>query len=181
MPAPVRVARLPVVGVMGSGVDAHAALALPLGRALASLGVHLLTGGGGGVMAAVARGFTGVAGRTGLSLGILRGGEDPRTPPPGYPNPWVELVVQTHLPESGARGHDRMSRNHLNVLSSDVVVALPGGAGTASEVELALRYGRGVVAYRNGAQGREGLPDALPVRHELDAVLAFVCDALSVR
>ena len=30
-----------------------------------------------------------------------------------------------------------MSRNHVNVLSSDVVVALPGGPGTLSELRLA--------------------------------------------
>ena len=35
-----------------------------------------------------------------------------------------------------------MSRNHLNVLSADVIVALPGGAGTRPEIELALEYRR---------------------------------------
>ena len=38
---------------MGSGTTPHADLAIPLGRALARMGVHLLTGGGGGVMEAV--------------------------------------------------------------------------------------------------------------------------------
>src|SRR5690606_16565050 len=43
--------RLPIVGVMGSGSSASA-LAEPLGAALAELPIHLLTGGGAGVMAA---------------------------------------------------------------------------------------------------------------------------------
>ena len=160
--------RLPVVGVMGSGVRAHAELAAPLGRGLAEMGVHLLTGGGGGVMAAVSRAFAEVEDRAGVVLGVLpadgfqrtsgRGGRagdaesgdaesEPAQwePPPGYPNPWVEVAVRTHLDARGAAGDAASSRNHVNVLSSDVVVALPGGQGTASEVALALRYGRPLV------------------------------------
>ena len=49
--------RLPIVGVMGSGSHPHADLAEPLGRWLAAQGVHLLTGGGAGVMEAVSRAF----------------------------------------------------------------------------------------------------------------------------
>ena len=160
--------RLPVVGVMGSGVRAHAKLAAPLGRGLAEMGVHLLTGGGGGVMAAVSRAFAEVEDRAGLALGVLPADGFQRTkgragraggaesgdaesepaqwePPPGYPNPWVEVAVRTHLDARGAAGDSASSRNHVNVLSSDVVVALPGGQGTASEVALALRYGRPLV------------------------------------
>ena len=40
----------------------------------------------------------------------------------------------------------RDARNYVNVLSSDVVVALRGGAGTLSEIALALKAGRTVVA-----------------------------------
>jgi len=38
------------------------------------------------------------------------------------------------------------ARNAINVLSSDVVVACAGGAGTLSEVALALKSGKMVVA-----------------------------------
>ena len=48
---------------------------------------------------------------------------------------------RSHLP-SGA--YDR-SRNHINVLSADVVVALRGGIGTKHEVKLARDYGKPVV------------------------------------
>jgi predicted Rossmann-fold nucleotide-binding protein len=37
------------------------------------------------------------------------------------------------------------ARNMINVLSSHVVVACPGGAGTLSEIALALKHGRPVI------------------------------------
>ena len=55
----------PLVGVMGSGNDACVDLADPLGRWLAQQGFDLLTGGGGGIMAAVCRGFASVPNRRG--------------------------------------------------------------------------------------------------------------------
>ena len=133
--------RLPVVGVMGSGTDAHAELAVPLGLFLARAGVHLLTGGGAGTMACVSRAFASVAPRAGLVVGVLPG----HPPPRGYPNPSVEIAIATHLPGRGRGGDGPDSRNHVNVLSSDLVVALPGGPGTASEIKLARTYGRRVV------------------------------------
>ena len=129
--------RLPIVGVMGSGRERHEALAIPLGRWLAERGAHLLTGGGGGVMEAVSEAFVAVSPRPGLCIGVLPG----PAPPEGYPNASVELPIRTHLPLSGARGTDPMSRNHLNALTPACLVALPGGPGTESELALAARYG----------------------------------------
>jgi uncharacterized protein (TIGR00725 family) len=166
-------ARLPVVGVMGSGSADGGRPAVELGRSLASLPVHLLTGGGGGVMTSVSRAFAEVPARRGLVLGVLPG--DPGrggAAPDGYPNQWVEVMVRTHLPARGEQGDDALSRNHINVLSSDVVIALAGGAGTRSEVELAARYGTPVAWF---------LPDAaddpagdVPVLHALPEVMRFV-------
>jgi hypothetical protein len=68
-------------------------------------------------------------------------------PKAGYPNPFVELPIYTHLPKSGEEGTSALSRNHINVLSSAALIALPGSAGTVSEVELALRYGKPVIVY----------------------------------
>ncbi|HHM02045.1 MAG TPA: molybdenum cofactor carrier protein, partial [Caldithrix abyssi] len=122
--------RLPIIGVMGSGKDCREELARPLGRWLAQKGFHLLTGGGGGVMEAVARAFTEVEPREGLSIGIIpgQGGKEKGHPPAGYPNPYIELPVYTHLPDSGRKGTHPLSRNHINILSSDLLVFLPGGA-----------------------------------------------------
>ena len=95
-------------------------------------------------------------------------------PRPGYPNPWVEIPISTHLPLSGRRGLDPLSRNHINVLSSTVLVALPGGAGTASEVALALRYHRPVIAYLDDPSQIDGLPAEAVVESDFAAVQAFV-------
>ncbi|CAM2010648.1 SLOG cluster 4 domain-containing protein [Acanthopleuribacter pedis] len=140
-------ARLPIIGVMGSGSEDGLPLAADLGRFLAQQPVHLLTGGGGGTMAAVSRAFYETPGRRGLVVGVLPCAtrETPTIPKPGYPNPWVELPIRTHLPYSGERGEDPLSRNPINVLSADLVVALPGGAGTASEIRLAHAYGRPII------------------------------------
>jgi len=167
-------ARIPVVGVMGSGSEPHEYLAVPLGRWLAARGVHPLTGGGGGVMRTVSAAFRAVPGRRGLVLGVLPGDPATGAAPPGYPNPAVELVLRTHLPLSGREGTDARSRNHVNVLSADVVVALPGGYGTASEVALARRYGRPVTAFVDARAGIPGLAPDVPTAATLDVVTAFV-------
>lgn len=161
---------------MGSGSLPWRERAAPLGECLARMGVHLLTGGGGGVMAAVSEAFAAVRPRAGLVLGVLPclDGDPGCAPPPGYPNPWVELVVATHLPHSGERGTEPTSRNHVNVLSSDVLVALPGGAGTASETRLAVRYGRPIVAWLERPDELPGRAPEVGVVASLAEVEAFV-------
>lgn len=174
--------RLPVVAVIGSGTAAFADRAVPLGRWLATEGVHLLTGGGGGVMAAVSEAFAGVPGRRGLVVGVLPAQSAAAAePPPGYPNPWVEIAILTHLPFTGERGTDPLSRNHINVLSADVVVALPGGAGTRSEVLLARRYRRPLVAWIVDRSELPDLPDDVLVVVTFERVQAFVRAQLASR
>ncbi len=166
--------RLPIVGVMGSGSDPHLERAAPLGRWLADEGVHLLTGAGGGVMTAVSESFHRVPIRKGSTIGIIPYDRPNKGPKHGYPNPWVEIPIYTHLGLSGDRGTDSMSRNHINVLTSDVIVALPGGEGTASEVELALRYGRPIVAFVESEHEIPGLASAVPIARNIETVRASV-------
>lgn len=181
--------RRPVIGVMGSGRDAHAELARPLGAWLARAGFHLLTGGGPGAMAEAARGFFEVRPREGLVLGVIPGEADfdgapgdhlnlTYAPRPGYPNPWVEVPIFTHLPDSGLDGTRPTSRNHINVLSSDAVIALPGGPGTRSEVVLALAYRKPVLAYLGPEGAIADLPPGVPTAAGLDEVERFVRDVL---
>jgi uncharacterized protein (TIGR00725 family) len=173
--------RLPIVGVMGSGTSLeHADRAEEIGRWLASESVHLLTGGGAGLMEVVSRAFHGVARRRGLVIGVLPSSrDDPGEAKKGYPNAWVELPIHTHLPLSGKKGTDPMSRNHINVLSCDVIIVLPGGRGTASEVELAVRYRRPVAAYLRARSDIPALPAGVPVLGGLAELQVFVRDALS--
>ena len=127
-------------------------------------------------MTSVSRAFAEVEGREGLVLGVLPqvdedGGSEAGT---GYPNRWVEIPIRTHLGQAGA---DPSSRNHINVLTSDVVVALPGSAGTASEVALAIEYGRPLVLFGELDRTRD-LPREVATASSVDEVIAFVVRAL---
>ena len=177
----------PVVGVMGASREPHAARSRRVGTWIARAGYHLLTGGGPGVMAAVTEAFVAAPDRRGLAIGVLpasgrRGVEGPAVrPPPGYPNPWVELAIATHLDSLGECSGDERSRNHVNVLSSDVLIFLPGSVGTASEARLAVHYGRPSIAYLDARADVPGLPKAIPVEPEFDRVEAFVRNACERR
>ena len=164
--------RLPIVGVMGAGAHAHEGLAVPLGRRLARLGVHLLTGGGTGVMTSVSRAFAEVEDRAGVVIGVLPLAVQDGGPAAGgeYPNQWVEVPIRTHL---GKLGADTSSRNHVNILTSDVVVALPGSVGTASEVELSLEYRRPIILFGDLARA-DALPPQVATAATVDEVIAFV-------
>ncbi len=168
--------RLPIVGVMGSGTENHRDRATALGLWLATLDVHLLTGGGGGVMESVCAAFASVEGRKGKIIGILPGGVhgSEYQSMEGYPNRWVEIPIRTHLPLSGIQGTDMASRNHINVLTPDVIVALPGGDGTASEVKLALLYDKPLVAFLSSREDIPGLPQAVYDEPVFDRVKRFV-------
>jgi uncharacterized protein (TIGR00725 family) len=153
--------RRKIVGVFGGGAPCDPALATAVGRLVARMGFHLLTGAGGGVMAQASEAFHRTRPRDGLVIGIVRAGVpyDPsREYAPTSVNEWVEIPIYTHLPLSGEEGKQVESRNPINVLTSDAAVVLPGSAGTASEVELALGYGVPVIFYLGG--GRVGGHDA---------------------
>ena len=156
----IRPGRRPVVGVMGSHADPHAERARRVGEWVARQGYHLLTGAGGGVMAAVTEAFAAVPDRPGLALGVVPSLPGrPGTPLPGYPNPWVEIPIRVHLDRGGRAGDEPTSRNHVNVLTSTVVILLPGGTGTASggPPRVALRAAvRGVPARGRRGPGTSG-------------------------
>ena len=119
-----------VIGVMGGAVADPAVLAnaQELGRLVALEGWVLLTGGrDAGVMAAASKGASDAGG---LVIGVLPGDSTEGTAP------HVHVAIPTGMGDA---------RNAINVLASHVVIALPGGAGTISEVALALKTGRPVV------------------------------------
>ncbi|MGQ3227101.1 MAG: DNA-binding protein, partial [Hydrogenophaga sp.] len=69
------------------------------------------------------------------------------------------------------------TRNHVNVLSSDVVVALPGAHGTRDEVRLCLAFHKPVIAFGPRAQFAD-MPGELLVVQRLERVVAFIEDRL---
>lgn len=129
-----------VVGVLGPGGSTSEEVisqALQLGRLIAREGWIVLSGGrNSGVMDAVSRGAKEAHG---LTVGILPDADA------GAASEAVDIAIVTGM-GSG--------RNIINVLSSDVVVACGMGAGTASEIALALKAGRRVVILGDHREAR---------------------------
>ena len=86
------------------------------------------------------------------------------------------MCIRDSLNKRGSEGARLGSRNHVNVLSSDVVIVLPGAEGTASEAQLALHYGRPCVAYLDDRSQVSDLPLAVPVESDFERVKQFVLD-----
>ena len=132
-------------------------------------------------MRAVSRGFSAASDRDGLVIGVLPSDPtDVGKPKRGYPNDFVELAIRTHLPLSGRDGTDLRSRNHINVLSADAVVILPGGPGTRSEAELVVAYGRPAIGFTN-LDATMDWPQGLIVSTDLEEVVAFVTSVAPTR
>lgn len=142
--------KLPIIAVFGQGSAIGAErteLARATGAMVAKLGAHLLTGGGYGVMAAAAEGFVAVDGRSGFSIGVVPRDPDGPFDRPNrreadrpYPNPFVEIAVMTPLSPRVQDWRTMPGRNHINVLTADAVVSLPGSAGTRNELDMAAEY-----------------------------------------
>jgi hypothetical protein len=119
-----------IIGVMGGGrAEAdQEQTAFRLGQLIAAQGWVLLNGGRrAGIMDASARG---ALEQGGLTVGILPD-EDTRSM-----SPYIQIPILTGMGSA---------RNYINALTSHVLVACPGGAGTLSEIALALKHGRPVV------------------------------------
>jgi len=113
-----------IVGVMGGGSvsDQVRSDAYSLGALIAKQGWILLNGGrDAGVMAASALGAHEAGG---VTIGILPDSTSQSA------NAYIHIPIVTGMGNA---------RNCINVLSSDVVVACPGGMGTLSEIVLALK------------------------------------------
>ena len=164
------------VGVMGSGSDDYNELASEVGKLLAELEVNLLTGGGRGIMMSVSKAYTESPRKCGICIGIIpcSSTRERSTPKDGYPNKFVELPIYTHLPYSGKRGKDDLSRNHINVLSCSAIIALPGGEGTATEVALAVDYKKPVIAYAHDMTLLKSFPEVVNRAKTLEAVKEFL-------
>jgi uncharacterized protein (TIGR00725 family) len=123
--------RKPIIGVMGGSVcdDEVRDWAHRVGQLIAERGAIVLCGGRAGVMEAVCQGAIDHGGTT---IGIMPGGSFEETPP----NDYVTIPIYTGMSDG---------RNAINAKSSDVVIAIDGGAGTLSEIGLALKNGKSVV------------------------------------
>ena len=132
--------RLSVIGA-GTCDAATFETARRVGALLAGRGIEVVCGGLGGVMTAACQGAREAGGR---SIGILPGDD------PAAANPFVDVPVVTGL---------GIARNVLVVKNGEAAIAVAGGAGTLSEIGVALKLGRPVVAIGNHA-GLDGVRPA---------------------
>lgn len=116
-----------VIGPSAASADELVA-AERVGAVLAERGAIVVCGGYGGVMEAVCKGAALAGGQT---IGLLSGTER------AAGNPYLSVALPTGLGEL---------RNGLIVRAADAVIAVGGSWGTLSEISLAVRTGRPVVA-----------------------------------
>ncbi|MDD5254922.1 MAG: TIGR00725 family protein [Candidatus Omnitrophica bacterium] len=106
-------------------------LAHNLGKKLPKVAEILVCGGLSGVMKHVCSGFKASGGTV---IGII----------PGYDkdeaNAFVDIVIPTGM---------GLARNVLVVKSADAVIALPGGAGTLSEIAYCLQFSIPVISLKS--------------------------------
>jgi uncharacterized protein (TIGR00725 family) len=142
------------VSVIGSGRE-HEARAEEVGRLLAEHGCSVVTGGGGEVMAAAARGAKEAGGTT---IGILPGERHDDA------NEWIDHALVTGL------GH---GRNLAVAASGEAVIAVGGSWGTLAEIAYARLLGRPVVILEPGWElAGEGIERAATPREAVERALA---------
>ena len=142
--------RKTVIGVIGAGHASAAgyAAAVEVGREIARRGLVLVCGGLGGVMEGASRGCAEAGGTV---LGLLPGADATTA------NPYVTLAVPTNF------GH---ARNIVIAHTAQVLIAIEGEYGTLSELAIALKLGKPVLAL----SGWREIPGVTPVDSPLEAV-----------
>jgi uncharacterized protein (TIGR00725 family) len=126
----------PIIGVVGRGISQPElqSVAEEVGREIARKGAVLVCGGLGGAMSDAARGAKEIGG---ITLGILPG---PKT---SEANEFIDFPIATNMGDA---------RNSIIVHTADVLIAIGGSYGTLSEIALALKIGKGVVALQPNYQ-----------------------------
>ncbi|MFQ5800555.1 MAG: TIGR00725 family protein [Candidatus Hydrothermarchaeales archaeon] len=125
------------IGVIGAGKaeEEEYHIAEQVGEEIAKAGHVLVCGGLGGVMEAAAKG---ARSQGGLTVGILPGEIKEEA------NEYIDVRVVT------AMSH---ARNAIITRTADVLITVGGGAGTLSEVALALKIGKPVVMVKDVLPG----------------------------
>src|SRR6476469_9575180 len=130
-----------IIGVMGPGANASETdlqNAYQLGQLIAQEGWVLLTGGrNAGVMDAANKGAKAA---NGLTVGILPNNDTNNI------SEAVDIAIVTDMGNA---------RNNINVLSSNVVIACGMGAGTASEIALALKGNKKVILLNENLESQQ--------------------------
>lgn len=125
------------MGAGDSATENDKKLAYEMGKLIAEKGWVLLSGGRNkGVMDEVNKG---AKENNGLTIGIIPGNDNSNT------SQFVDIPVITGMGSA---------RNAINALSSDVVIAIGMGAGTASEIALALKTKKQVIILNDDEESK---------------------------
>jgi len=123
------------IGVVGSSQakegEVSYQIAYEVGRLIAQEKAALICGGMTGIMEAAAKGCYETKGVVVGILGGIRKNEA---------NSYLTIALPTGL---------RITRNSLIAVCSDALIAISGGAGTLSEITLAIKAKKPVIAIRN--------------------------------
>ncbi|MGB0430991.1 MAG: TIGR00725 family protein [Bacteroidia bacterium] len=129
------------IGIIGSNSaccnDELYNFAYELGLYLSDKGVTVINGGMNGTMEAVAKGIRKGKNKTSTVVGVLPESSLQKG------NKYLDIKIPTGI---------GFARNTVIILSSDILIALGGGAGTLSELSYAWQYGKTVYCYE-GAEG----------------------------
>jgi uncharacterized protein (TIGR00725 family) len=136
------------IGVIGGQIcsEEEERVAYELGSLLAKQGAIIVCGGLSGVMEAACRG---AKEEGGVTIGVLPG------PFRGDANPYVDFAIATDMGQA---------RNAIIVRTADAVVAVGGEYGTLSEIAMALKMGKRVVALSSWEIASKGAPDDKIIR-----------------
>ncbi len=121
------------IGIIGSGLISKEAykFCMELGSALVTEGYRLINGGAGGVMEATFRGARESKSYfEGSTVGILKGHRKSDA------NKYCDIIIPT---ETG------ISQNIIIINTSDILIAVSGGAGTLSEIAFAWQKNKTVL------------------------------------
>lgn len=167
------------IGIIGSGTKPWKEYSQPLAQWIASQNYHLLTGAGEGVMASASEAFYRVENRKGVCIGIVPTIPDATlgfVPKQNYPNPWVEIAITSPLSTFDGSDPQQVSRNYICVLSSDLLVALPGNKGTRNEIDLAIRFQKPLILFAPETEMLD-FPPYLPRTSSLTEVKQFIVES----
>ncbi|CAD5967634.1 putative protein AF_1126 [Planktothrix tepida] len=157
------------IGVMGPGEGATSLdveHGYQLGQLIAESGWVLLTGGRNrGVMESANQGAKAA---NGLTLGILPNGDNQGM------SEAVDIAIFTNLGQA---------RNAINVLSSDVIIACGMGAGTASEIALAIKQNKCVILLNQNLESQSFFkslaPEQVFIVNSPESAIQMVKDCLA--
>ncbi len=155
--------RPPQIAVCGESnpETAYADVAFEVGRLLAQRGARVLCGGMRGVMEAVARGARQGGG---LTIGILPGDD------PADANAYIDVPIATGM---------GFARNAILARAADGLIAIGGGWGTLSELAMARRMGRPVVALQSWAPIRPQMRETpIPEAQTPEEAVQYILRAL---